>query len=252
MLLQTRRLLVLRLMGGGLLVVLRGGCALGMPVSEGLMFAEEASYGTATIDVGSPGALQSPERTPRIQMFSEFGVLGSYHVYTSRFDRRFRKRFGPPGSFQSQSWWRGNALMAANVALGDRIAFGGALGLSLRGDVTLRIGGPYYATVNGHVLPPGQVEAIFQRRLLYEEGYGFSAGIVGQRAIQVSEASGDVPIPFVGGRTAFQVPLSYEPGDGSTVLRGFVSAGMETRFQTPALRVGVGIFGRDPSGEGRR
>jgi len=238
-------------MGLGLLVVLCGGCALGMPVSEGLMFAEEASYGTTTIDSRPPGASEALQQETRLQRFSEFGVLGSYHVYTPHFDRRFREQFGSPGGFQSQNWWRGNALMAANVALGDRIAFGGALGLSVQGDVTVRIGGPYYATVSGHVLPPGQVEAIFQRRLLYEEGYGFSAGIVGQRAIQVSEASGDVPIPFVGGRTAFQVPLSYEPGDGSTVLRGFVSAGMETRFRTPALRVGVGIFGRNPSGEGR-
>lgn len=223
-----------------------------MPVSEGLMFAEESSYGTTTIDVGSPGVSQSPERATPIQMFSEFGVLGSYHVYTSRFDRRFRERFGTPGGFQSQNWWRGNALMAANVALGDRIAFGGALGLSVRGDVTVRIGGPYYATVSGHVLPPGQVEAILQRRLLHEEGYGLSAGVVSQRAIQVSEASGDVPVPFLGGRTAFQVPLSYEPRDGGTFLRGFVSAGMETRFQTPVLKVGVGIFGRNPSGEERR
>lgn len=210
------------------------------------MFAEEETYGEVSSEERLHAAGQAtPTRGVDFWTFSAFGVTGSRHFHTSRFDRRFRGR-GNPGSelnpFRETLDWRWNAsVLAMNVAMSDRIALGSALGTSFQGDVTVRIVGPYYTTVSGQLFPPGrQVEAILQRRLLYTEGYGLSMGIVGQRAAQINAT-----VPFVGGRAAFQAPLSYSPQGESALLRGFLSAGMETTFRTPALKVGLGFFVRN-------
>ncbi len=207
-----------------LLTAVLSGCALQVPMSEGLVFKDPASRTVASwhpAEVGFPLSATFPSERAFGRATSEYS-----------------------GADPSPNWRVGLPLPAFVFTPSDRVAVsltpgGGFVGSSI--DATARLTHADFVTVGGNIA--GSYEVIAQRRVL-----AFGSGGVGLGAYHRRERFGIeglelqpsaiVAIRSVGARVSFQLPLT--PGGGDR-LRGFASAGYAYDHDAAMAAIGLAL-----------
>lgn len=210
---------------------LNSGCAIQMPVTEGLVFTEDG-YEQRELGIGPirPGELST-------------GI--SRIVPAPVFEERARKAFGDDSiRTLDNGFLYALQIPAFSFGIGKHFAVG--MNVPLPGfwkfDSTIRFLDQYYLTVNRKVFFRN-TEVILQRRLLYESGGGISAGIFYRydpfqfrEGIQTEQV---FSVSWYGVRAVFQTPDKVATG---LHLRGFVSGGYVPEFKTPMAVFGISVI----------
>jgi len=216
-----------------IILVVATGCAPAMPLSEGLVFAPDT---------------RETNREKRLTLL-EAGTSQSATLYTPDFARRTADERNLPDASLNASYRYGADLLGISVRTGDRGAVSLGLGVApvfaTDGNATVRLRGPYYLTVGAQMWQP---YGILQRRIVHQNGYGLSAGVMYRRDRQwmgdFAPLNSDGNRHIVGsdvlaGRVLMQFPFSFDGRTGR--LRTSLSVGPESRYGTIVTRFGLGF-----------
>ena len=226
---------VLILLGAGLL----SGCALRMPTSEGIMFAE-----------------------PKEEMSYELLASANVHRFVGKAPRLTRERYGGD---VDQDIWNTSYPIGIGAGVKDRLSIGISPGMVLIGgglDGTFRLTRNAFLTVNYGIVD--NYEVIVQHRLFYTKNQGVALGVFYRNTQQGFEQFAyEVKPPWepqkrfrasmVGGRLLVQVgkmkapslPVPYEERRPIFMhLRGVLGIGYSPTFQSSGLYFGIGLVFR--------
>ena len=217
-------------------VALLSGCALRMPMSEGIMFAE-----------------------PKDEMSYELVTSANVQRFVGKARRLTRERYGGD---VDQDIWNTSYILGFGFGVKDRLALGLSLGMILIGgglDGTLRLSRNDFLTINYAIFD--NYEVILQHRLVNTKNQGLALGLFYRNTEQgFEEYLYEVRPPWkpqkrfrasmVGGRMLFQVgkvkmpnltiPYRDEP-PLFMHLRGVLGVGYSPTFQSPGLYFGIGL-----------
>ncbi len=204
-----------------LFVSVMTSCALHPPVSEEIVFS-------------------APIRHKKVLRLAEFssGFSKSFHlpVYVSRAKEKYGSEFY---NALNPAWETGLSAYGFAIHVGDNLSVGISPGAIIFGsglDFTLKLSETDYFTLSGNLYR--NMEAIYQRRLYFIDGYGFSLGGFyrheNQRFGNTSPIDWKKVIPsdLLGVRGLFFLNTPQ------IRLRGFISLGLEMQYKTPVLNIG--------------
>ena len=217
-------------------LVLLSGCALPLPLSEGVMFAPGARP--------APRAEYPPRYRPHRTTRVEFGVGIAATLYPPVFDDRLAARqeyefqYGPNRLYRiSLPGPQLGIVLDRSAALAFQVG-AGSVGWSVNG--TKEVADHLFLTANVMLLPL-QGEAILQRRLLHHGRSGLSAGVFVRNEEQDDWLLGDdetTRVLVVGARAAYRFDFHV------LRLHGYTSLGYAPEFDVPVLGIGLAqVFG---------
>lgn len=206
------------------------GCALPVPLSEGMMFGDRTATHQGPLTSLWPGGTQP---------LGGVGVAASF--YPPGFGETLARHQGHEyGSGQNRAYQVSLPAPQFGFGLPGRGAFAfspgaGIVGMSLNG--TLLLIGEQFVTAQATLTPIIQGEVILQRRLLHASGSGLSAGAFYRYELQdddlVLADDGGVRMHVLGLRTAYAFHSYW------LRLQGFTSLGYAPNFDVPVFGFGL-------------
>jgi len=202
------------------------GCALHMPISEEIIFSQEAE------------AENSYSERPLFR-YRGLGSSFSGSFYTSEFEKKNFSAYGDEFDTDlNPNWKYGFAAYGFTIGVGDNLSFGISPGAILYGsgvDGTLRLTDTFFITVTTNIYR--NAEIILQKRIRPNLSVGLFYRHEKQEFGMHETLRRDklVPANLLGFRGLFNL------NKGRFSLRGFTSLGMETGTFTPVLLAGLAL-----------
>lgn len=209
------------------------GCALPVPLSEGVMF-ESGTY-------GEPRRLPVPpiHRAPTVRVSAGMGIAATF--YPPSFGGLLAEHQGHEFGDSQNGFYQISLPVPPQFGFGKTEWGSVAVGFGLVGPYangTLRLFGVQYLTLNTILFPNlAQGEVILQRRLLHGGNSGLSAGAFYRYELQdgglLLADDGPVRVHVLGARTAYAFHSDW------LRLQGYTSLGYAPDFDVPVFGFGL-------------